>query len=69
MYVALINMRITNTNSKTVTIHEKMVRSKYKMQKSLNITKGCFPYGNKIHIIILGKKLIVTDSVRIGSIG
>ena len=46
-----------------------MVRSKYKMQKSLNITKDCFPYGNKIHIIILGKKLIVTDRVRIGSIG
>ena len=42
-----------------------MVRSKY----SLNITKNCFPYGNKIHIIILGKKLIVTDRVRIGSIG
>ena len=36
------------------------------MQKSLNITQGCFPYGNKIHIIILGKKLIVTDSVRMG---
>ena len=69
MYVTLINMRITNTNSKTVTIHEKMVRSKKKMQKSLNITKGCFPYGNKIHILILGKKLIVTDRVRIGSIG
>jgi len=50
MYVTLIDMRITNTNSKTVTIFEKMVRSKYKMQKSLNITKGCFPYGNKIHI-------------------
>ena len=46
-----------------------MVRSKYKMQKSLNITKDCFPYGNKIHILILGKKLIVTDRVRIGSIG
>ena len=42
-----------------------MVRSKYKMQKSLNITKGFFPYENKIHIIILGKKLIVTDRVRI----
>jgi len=53
MYVALINMRITNTYSKTVTIKEKIVRSKYKMQKSLNTTKGCFPYGNKIHIIIL----------------
>ena len=39
------------------------------MQKSLIITKGCFPYGNKIHILILGKKLIVTDRVRIGSIG
>ena len=65
MYVALINIRITNTTSKTVTIYEKMVRSKYKMQKSLNITKGCFTYGNKIHIIILGKKLIVTDRVRI----
>jgi len=39
------------------------------MQKSLNITKGCFPYGNKIHIIILVKKLIVTYRVRIGSIG
>jgi len=69
MYVTLIDMRITNTNSKTVTIFEKMVRSKYKMQKSLNITKGCFPYGNKIHIIILGKKLIVTYRVRIGRIG
>jgi len=69
MYVALINMRISNTNSKTVTIYEKMVRSKYKMQKSLNITKGCLPYGNKIHIIILGKQLIVTDRVSIGSIG
>jgi len=33
------------------------------------IAKGCFPYGNTIHIIILGKKLIVTDRVRIGSIG
>ena len=62
-------MRITNTNSKTVTIYEKMVRSKYKMQKSLNITKVCFPYGNKIHILSLRKKLIVTDRVRIGSIG
>jgi len=69
MHVTSINMRITNTNSKTVTIYEKMVRSKYKMQKSLNITKGCFPYGNKIHIIILGKKLILTDRVRIESIG
>ena len=46
-----------------------MVRSKYKMQKSLNVTKGCFPYENKIQRIILGKKLIVTDMVRIGSIG
>jgi len=27
MYVALINVRITNTNSKTVTIYEYMVRS------------------------------------------
>ena len=35
------------------------------MQQSLNITKGCFPYGNKIHILILGKKLIVTDTVRV----
>jgi len=69
MYVALINMRITNTNCKTVTIYENMLRSKYKMQKSLNITKGRFPYGNKINIIILGKQLIVTDRVRIGSIG
>ena len=47
MYVALINMRITNTNSKTITIYEKMVRSKYKMQKSLNITKGFFHIGIK----------------------
>ena len=46
-----------------------MVRSKYKMQKSLNVTKGCFLYENKIQRIILGKKLIVTDMVRIGSIG
>ena len=43
MYMALINKRITyNTNSKTITIYEKMVRSKYKMQKSLTITKGFF---------------------------
>ena len=68
MYVALINMRITNTNSKTVTIYEKMVRSKKEMQKSLNITKGCFPCGNKIQIIILRKKLIVTDTVWIRGI-
>ena len=27
------------------------------MQKSLNITKGCFPYWNKIHIIISGKEV------------
>jgi len=39
------------------------------MQKSLNITNGCFPYGNKIRILILGKKLIVTDRLRIESIG
>ena len=51
MYVPLINMGITNSNSKTVTIYEKMVRSKYKMQKSLNIAKGFFPYGNKIHVL------------------
>jgi len=31
--------------------------------------KGCFPYGNKIHIISLGKKLIVTDRARIVIIG
>ena len=41
-----------------------MVRSKY----SQNITKSCFSYGNKKHIIILGKKLIVTDRVRIRSV-
>ena len=35
------------------------------MQKSLNITKGCFPYGNKIHRIILGKKLIVTVTAMV----
>ena len=69
MYVALINMGITNTNSKTVTIIYMKKWFRQKMQKSLNITKGCFPYGNKIHIIILGKQLIVTDMVRVGSIG
>jgi len=31
MYVALTNMRITNTNSKTITIYEIIVRSKYKI--------------------------------------
>ena len=40
-----------------------MVRSKYKMPKLLNITKGCFPHGNKIHIMAIkwfvsGKKNI-----------
>jgi len=38
MYVTLIHVRITITNSKTVTIYETMVRSKYKMQKSLNVS-------------------------------
>jgi len=53
MYMALINMRLTNTNSKTVAIYDKWFVQLYKMQNSLNITKGCFPNGKikKLHVL------------------
>ena len=36
-----------------------MVRSKYKMEKSLNITKGCFPYGK-----VLAEKFCLGCSIE-----